>query len=92
MASAFVLALSKDLRHLVALLIWISYILPKVYPTTLPLPYYYLTTTLPLPYYYLTTTLPLPYHYLTTFSGEIRVIKKKKGPSDHRKVPFSKKS
>ena len=81
MASAFVLALSKDLRHLVALLIWISYILPKVYPTTLPLPYYYLTT-----------TLPLPYHYLTTFSGEIRVIKKKKGPSDHRKVPFSKKS
>ena len=51
MASAFVLALSKDLRHLVALLIWISYILPKVYPTTLPLPYYYLTTTLPLPYY-----------------------------------------
>jgi hypothetical protein len=45
MASAFVLALSKDLRHLVALLIWISYILPKVYPTTLPLPYYYLTTT-----------------------------------------------
>ena len=81
MASAFVLALSKDLRHLVALLIWISYILPKVYPTTLPLPYYYLTT-----------TLLLSYHYLTTFSGEIRVIKKKKGPSDHRKVPFSKKS
>jgi hypothetical protein len=57
MASAFVLALSKDLRHLVALLIWISYILPKVYPTTLPLPYYYLTTTLLLSYHYLTTTL-----------------------------------